>query len=164
MNLWLGSQFALQATPVMQLLFIGAWLNGMAFIPYAFLQGQGRPDLAAKLQAFEVLPYILLLWFLVNRFGIAGAALAWGVRVAVDSTFLLILARFQMRHLLRLAPVIIIILATYAVTQLGHLTAIQSVGLAVLLVPLFFVIAIALDVNMKRLLNTLHNRMAQLLS
>ena len=88
MSLWMGADFASHATPVIELLLVGAWVNGIAFIPYSFLEGQGRPDLVAKLHALEFLPFIVTLWFLLHRFGLPGAALAWSGRVAVDALLL----------------------------------------------------------------------------
>ena len=84
LTLWLGADFAFHATLVLELLLIGAWFNGIADIPYSFLQGQGRPDLVAKWHVLQFLPFIALLWFLLHRFGLLGAALAWSTRVAVE--------------------------------------------------------------------------------
>lgn len=89
---WLGVEFAEQGTLVLQWLAAGVLINGVALIYFAFLQGAGRSDWTAKLHLSELLPYWLVLWFLLARYGIAGAAAAWFLRVAVDAAALMLMA------------------------------------------------------------------------
>ena len=126
LTLWLGASFAFHAAPVFELLMIGAWFNGIAYIPYTLLQGQGRPDLVAKLHALELLPFILVLWLLLHRFGLPGAALAWTCRVAVDAIFLFKFSRISVHQLLRLIPALVLILISYLWVLLGHFPLIWS--------------------------------------
>lgn len=103
MSLWLGAEFAHSSSPVGQVLLLGAWLNGLAFIPYSLLQGQGRPRAVALLHLSELLPFVALLWFAVQTAGIEGAAWAWALRVSVDAGLLFRVAGFRARELLPLA-------------------------------------------------------------
>jgi O-antigen/teichoic acid export membrane protein len=82
---WIGVDFAQIAAPVAQILFIGAWINGLAFVSFTLIQGQGRPDLTGKLHFIEILPFLGILWLLTSTFGITGAATAWSLRSAVDA-------------------------------------------------------------------------------
>jgi len=82
--LWLGPDFARQSTAVLRWLAIGVFLNALAQVPSALMQGVGRPDLVAKLHLVEVPVYLLAVWHLIVRRGIEGAALAWTGRVALD--------------------------------------------------------------------------------
>lgn len=93
LDLWLGSEFARESELVLQLITIGVFVNSLAAIPYALVQATGRPDLTAKLHLLEVVPYVLVLVALVSAFGIKGAALAWVLRILVDSLLLTGLAR-----------------------------------------------------------------------
>lgn len=86
--LWLNANFAESATPVLQLLLIGIFLNSAAHLPYALLQAHGRSDLTAKLHLLELPVFAVLLVAGVHRFGITGAALAWTLRVALDTALL----------------------------------------------------------------------------
>lgn len=86
--LWLNASFAGPATPVLQLLLIGIFLNSAAHLPYALLQAHGRSDLTAKLHLLELPVFAALLVAGVHWFGIAGAALAWTLRVALDTALL----------------------------------------------------------------------------
>lgn len=83
-KLWLGAGLSVICAPIAQVLLAGLWLNGMAFLPYTLLQGQGRPDLVAKFHLIEVIPFLALLWFATATLGLVGAAGAWSLRVALD--------------------------------------------------------------------------------
>jgi O-antigen/teichoic acid export membrane protein len=93
MRLWLGNEFAIRSVPVLQWLAVGVFLNCLAQVPFAVIQGVGRPDLTAKVHALELPAYLLALWFLTRTFGIEGAAIAWTVRATVDALLLFVLAR-----------------------------------------------------------------------
>jgi O-antigen/teichoic acid export membrane protein len=98
---WIGTDFAVVAAPVAEILFFGAWLNGLAFVPFGLLQSQGRPDVTGKFHAAEVLPFIGILWGLTSAYGIIGAALAWSLRCAADAACLLWAAGTPRRALLQ---------------------------------------------------------------
>ncbi len=89
LTLWIGAEFASHATPVAHVLLLGAWANGIALIPYTLLQGQGRPDLTAKIHAAEVVPFLIVLWLLMTHFGLVGAAIAAALRTGSDCLILL---------------------------------------------------------------------------
>jgi O-antigen/teichoic acid export membrane protein len=101
-GIWLGSAFVDKSAVPLQLLAIGVLVNSFAHIPYCFLQALGRPDAAAKLFLCELLPYGLLLWFMIRSHGINGAASAWLVRVALEVIILLLISW----RLLSLSPVV----------------------------------------------------------
>jgi O-antigen/teichoic acid export membrane protein len=93
LSLWLGSEFADNSTVVLQVLAIGVFINSHAHVPYALLQAAGRADITAKLHLIELPFYLLILWWLVNSYGIVGVAIAWSVRVALDCLFLFLMVR-----------------------------------------------------------------------
>ncbi len=94
LTLWLGSEFGtLSATP-MRWLMLGAIMNGVAQVPFAFIQGIGRSDFTAKLHLIELPAYLTVLFVLATRHGINGVALAWFIRSAIDAS---ILSCFAMR-------------------------------------------------------------------
>jgi O-antigen/teichoic acid export membrane protein len=100
LSLWVGADFARQSTEVLQWMAAGLFLNSLAQAPFAALQGIGRPDLTAKLHLVELPIYLAALWSLAHRFGIAGVAMAWTIRVAIDAGLLFALTR----HLMPRAP------------------------------------------------------------
>jgi O-antigen/teichoic acid export membrane protein len=91
--LWLGAALAERAAPVGQILLVGIWINTLAFIPFTYLQGRGRPDLPAKFHVMELLPFVATLWVLIDWLGLPGAAWAWDLRVLADTLLLFWAAR-----------------------------------------------------------------------
>ena len=85
---WLGAEFAAESTQVWRWLSIGVLLNGFAHVPYALLHSAGRSDITAKLHLLEFLPYFVFLWWALHTYGITGAAMAWTLRVLVDTLML----------------------------------------------------------------------------
>jgi O-antigen/teichoic acid export membrane protein len=92
MHYWVGANFALHAAPVGIAIFVGIWINGLAYIPYSHLQATGRPDIVAKFHAIEVAPFLGLLWLGLHYFGLTGGAWAWTLRVSVDAILLFVVA------------------------------------------------------------------------
>lgn len=88
LRLWLGSEFAEIGAVVFQILAVGVLLNALAQVPFALIQGFGRPDITAKVHLLELLMYVPLVWLLVKNLGIVGGALAWTIRVMLDSLLL----------------------------------------------------------------------------
>ena len=93
LKLWLGAEFAEHSYRVLQVLAVGVFINSLALVPFALVQGVGRPDVTATLHLIELPVYLGLLWWLISTRGIEGAAIAWTARVAVDALFLFGLAR-----------------------------------------------------------------------
>ncbi len=92
LRIWLGTEFSQHSTPVLQVLAIGVFINGVAQVMATLVQGLGRPDLSAKLHLIELPIYLPLLWLAIHHFGILGAAAAWTGRVALDGALLFVLA------------------------------------------------------------------------
>jgi len=91
LNLWLGREFADNSALVLQLLAIGVFINSHAQMPFGMLQSAGRADLVAKLHLLELPFYLLALWWLLDAYGIIGAAIAWVLRVTVDALILFVM-------------------------------------------------------------------------
>jgi O-antigen/teichoic acid export membrane protein len=89
LQLWLGAQFSANSTIVLRLLAVGVLANCVAAIPFAFIQGIGRPDITAKLHLIELPAYVVLVIALTHYFGICGTATAWVIRVSLDLLALL---------------------------------------------------------------------------
>src|SRR6267154_1183080 len=88
LKLWLGAEFAQNSVHVLRWLAVGVFINSLAQVPFALVQGIGRPDLTARLHMIELPFYLLALWWLVGARGIEGAAIAWTGRVTVDAVVL----------------------------------------------------------------------------
>jgi O-antigen/teichoic acid export membrane protein len=97
LQLWLGTRYAAEGTIVLQILTAGVLMNSLANVPGFLLLAMGRPDICAKFHLLELPFHMILAWFLVVHFGLAGAALAWTIRVSVDF-LLLIIAASRVTH------------------------------------------------------------------
>lgn len=88
LGIWFGQEFATQSYRVAQILTVGSFINCLAFNPFYYLQGIGRPDITAKTHLVELPLYLILLWFLTTRLGVVGVAIAWSSRMVLDLVIL----------------------------------------------------------------------------
>jgi O-antigen/teichoic acid export membrane protein len=82
LRVWLGAGFAMESAGALRLLSVAVLLNSIGYIPFALVEGVGRPDLVAKYHIVELPFYAVVAYGLIARFGIDGAALAWCLRMA----------------------------------------------------------------------------------
>jgi O-antigen/teichoic acid export membrane protein len=78
--IWLGDEFAQKNSLVLQFLVLGMFLNALSQIPANLLDAAGRPDIRGKAFLLYAPFYIGLVWLLIVKMGIVGAALAWLMR------------------------------------------------------------------------------------
>ena len=93
LRVWMGPDYAAHGEMALRILSVGVLINAVAHIPYTFLEAAGRPDVPAKFHMLELIIHVPVAWYLVGAYGITGAAIAWTVRVTLDTTFLLAAAR-----------------------------------------------------------------------
>jgi O-antigen/teichoic acid export membrane protein len=144
-TLWMGPQFAAVAVPLGQIFLLGAWFNGLAFIPFELLQAQGRPHLSALLHVIEIGPFFAVLWYLTHKFGLTGAAVAWVLRMAIDSLLFFLVSRHGARATLRLLPVALILLAALLFVHVMTLSLLATVVCAAAGVGLILALGFVLD-------------------
>jgi FkbM family methyltransferase len=90
-RLWIGPEFARQATLPFRVLLVGAGVALMAPLSGVLLEAIGRPDLIARLYLAE-LPLNLLAVFLFTRaYGIVGAAVSYTLRALLETGVLWVL-------------------------------------------------------------------------
>ena len=123
LNLWIGSEFALQSTAVLQILALGVLIRTLGDIPYAAIQAIGRPDLTAKLHLLELPFYLGGIFFLIKYFGIVGVALAWTLRVSLNTA------------LLYWCVIFLKIIASNILLKNYHFLAIISIVMALYIIP-----------------------------
>lgn len=93
---WVGEDFARAGAPVLRWLAAGMLINAVGQVAFVLLQGVGRADVTAKAHLVEFPLYLAALWMLARRFGVAGVAMTWTLRVALDTAILLAVARRQL--------------------------------------------------------------------
>jgi O-antigen/teichoic acid export membrane protein len=116
---WITPDFARQSALVGQIILLGFWVNGFAKIPYAQLQARGRPDLVAKCHLGEILPYFGLLYLGLSTFGLAGAAVAFTLRVLVDFVLLASFAGILQPSLRTLLVPLLLVVTAFLITLLS---------------------------------------------
>jgi len=88
MHTWLGPQATPETVLALQILAPGVLANSLAFVPFSVFQGLGRADVTGKLHLLELPVHVVVAWFCISRWGIAGAAGAWSIRTALDAGLL----------------------------------------------------------------------------
>jgi len=112
LQVWVGKGFADHAAAVGEILLLGMWINGLAFVPFALLQARGRPDIVAKFHLLELVPFVALLWLGLQRFGILAAAVVWTLRAGADAALLFRASKMGRQIVKRLGPAAVLVAAT----------------------------------------------------
>jgi O-antigen/teichoic acid export membrane protein len=160
--LWISPEFSLHAASVAEILLVGSWMNGLAFMPYALLQGQGRPDIVAKCHALEVIPFIALLWLLLHFYGLGGAAAAWTLRVTIDAGLLFGAAGFRFYHAVRALPALGLLVAAFCVSTMFGTTLPWSIVIAAAFFLATGLCAVAIDPTCRRIFSKSVARLLQI--
>lgn len=117
LKLWVGSALSLHASPLGETLILGIWMNGLAHIPFAYIEGRGRPDILTKLH-LVMLPFFFgALWAGARWNGLEGVAMAWSFRVWVDAVVLLVLAGIWKRCRLYILSGALFVIASWVMVK-----------------------------------------------
>jgi O-antigen/teichoic acid export membrane protein len=90
---WINPQFGMSSGTIAEIILVGAWFSGLAFIPHDRLQAEGRPSVVTKCYIVELVPYLLIMVLSINLFGAIGAAIAWALRTCIDLFLMFNLAK-----------------------------------------------------------------------
>ncbi|AMP08596.1 polysaccharide biosynthesis family protein [Collimonas arenae] len=89
MKIWMGESFAINSYRIVEIIAVGIFVNSVAQLPFAWVQGTGRSHLTARLHFAELPMYMVGLYFAAINWGILGAAWMWTIRVSLDCIVLL---------------------------------------------------------------------------
>jgi O-antigen/teichoic acid export membrane protein len=81
---WLSEDFREQSTLVLQVLLVGFTANAVAQITFTAMQSHGQTRLTATMHLIELPIYVMTLLWLVEHYGIVGAACGWTARAVID--------------------------------------------------------------------------------
>ncbi len=115
--IWLGRDFALESANVSEIILIGVWLNSLAIPHHARLLTADNPKKVAIIYIFQIPIYFFFLWYGVTHWGVVGAAIAWSLRILID-TVMLIFTSNALADTVRLISVSLIIVVTSTLTTL----------------------------------------------
>lgn len=86
--LWVGDEFAVQSAPLLRIFSVGIFVNCLAHVPFTLIQSAGAARATALIHAMELPFFLAALWLLATAHGILGAALAWLLRIMVDTALM----------------------------------------------------------------------------
>lgn len=92
-TIWLGERYSVKVVNLIQILLVGFFFNSIAQTYYIKIQALGHSDIVAIIHLTEIVPYGLVFYFLVDTYGLNGAAWAWSIRSAVDCLFMVFVAK-----------------------------------------------------------------------
>jgi O-antigen/teichoic acid export membrane protein len=96
--MWSGNQdLVLHAAPILSILAIGSFLNGLSYLPYQLQIAHGWISLTLRLNIFVVLVFIPSILAIVPIYGVKGAAWVW---VVINTLYLLLASYLTHRELL----------------------------------------------------------------
>lgn len=110
LNLWVGPKVAEQVSPIAQIILVGVWANSLAYVPYNYLQGTGKPNVITKILFVELIPFLLILYYATIMWGLAGAATAWTIRSIGDSLILFLTSGIT-KKIWKMVPIPLIMVA-----------------------------------------------------
>lgn len=99
LSIWIGPEIADEISLIMQILVIGLFIGSFGQISLAGLYSISKPKIVAAVHFFELLFYLIFLYYLSKYYGLFGAALCWTIRVIIDSA---VLHALYLRELKRL--------------------------------------------------------------
>ena len=82
--LWIDENFAQSSYKIAQILVLFVMINCLNPVPVKVIQSVGRSDITAKIQFVQLIYYIPLFIFLVNYFGLLGAASAMLIKILIE--------------------------------------------------------------------------------
>ncbi len=87
--LWVGSDFATQAQGIGEVILLGVLINSIVIPHHSWLMAKSRVRAITLVYLIQIPFYFFFLWFGLSYLGVIGAALAWTVRILMDTVLLL---------------------------------------------------------------------------
>lgn len=120
LRIWIGQDFAFRASAIAEVLLLGVWFEAVSRIPLYALRGLSRPEVIAKIDLIQLVPFWIALLVLITKLGALGVAIAYVFRVGANYALLV----YEVGTLRRLFP----ILATSVVMLVLSLTLVRLVS------------------------------------
>ena len=98
LHLWLGTSYAAHSKNILIILLVGFLFNALAQVPFTAIQSAGKAKITALLHCVEIIPYFVMLYFVVQHYGLIGVAFAWSIRVIVDWIILTIISQSLLKR------------------------------------------------------------------
>ena len=72
--LWVGPEMGEASYRIGMIIIFGYWASSFLAVYFTYYQSEGRPAMVARIIAVQVPPYLILLWLVLPRWGLEGAA------------------------------------------------------------------------------------------
>lgn len=86
--LWINPGFADHSAVLLQVFALGVLINCLAHVPFTLIQSAGASRLTALAHLIELPFFLAALWWLTLTHGALGAAIAWLLRMVVDTVLM----------------------------------------------------------------------------
>lgn len=83
--LWINPEFADHSAVLLQVFAVGILINCLAHVPFTLIQSAGASRLTALAHLTELPFFLAALWWLTSTYGALGAAIAWLLRMVLDT-------------------------------------------------------------------------------
>jgi O-antigen/teichoic acid export membrane protein len=85
LRLWVGNDFAAHSGTAAKILALGLMVGVVKPVFWSVVEGNGRPDLLAKLYLVEGVANVAVVYVLVRGLGVEGAAISFAVRALAET-------------------------------------------------------------------------------
>ena len=145
LELWLGDNLDPRSVRIGTWLLIAFYVTAIVQTMAVFLQSQERGDLVAKFQFATILPYLALLLYCAETYGLMGVVAAFLLRRTIEALYLVARTGFGNRGFwLTQIPAILGLLAAILLTGiLGELSTKLLTGIAIASVVLLCAVLVA---------------------
>jgi len=132
--LWVGAEFADRTANVGEIILLGIWINCLVVLHATMLHAEGRLRQFVGIYLIEIPLFLLMLWKGIERWGIAGAAAASSIRVAIDATLILWVSGALRQTLQRSVPsMVLMVFAVIISLNAGPMSLFRWLGMMSLL-------------------------------
>jgi O-antigen/teichoic acid export membrane protein len=138
LSIWLGETFSLSCFGVSEVILLGVWINSIVIPHSTRLLASGAPRGVVLAYVLEVPIYFLMLWLGVTKLGIIGAALAWTLRVILDTAILLYLSRSLSYSSRIVFPSFILVICSFTTVMLTNPFSFWRYSIAIMILVLCF--------------------------
>jgi O-antigen/teichoic acid export membrane protein len=87
---WLNPEFATHSVMLLQIFATGILINCLAHVPCTLIQSANAARLTAMIHIAELPFFLGALWWLTSTYGVLGAAIAWLLRMLVDTVLMFV--------------------------------------------------------------------------
>jgi O-antigen/teichoic acid export membrane protein len=98
LTLWISADFAGHSSLIFQFILMGMFMVSLTYVPFAYIQAAGRPDLSAKRHMVEIPFYIVGSLAAIHWLGVKGSSMLWFLWSVIDLVLIVRIMQRLMGH------------------------------------------------------------------